>query len=110
MDWDGQERRKPINFCEGHSETREAIILLQSNLSHLTEAVNRIDKHLENASKARVNWWLAISSIVAGVIIQTFVFSHHLGTLSKQVEINTHRLDKIEELLFYEAKLSGKNS
>lgn len=95
IEWDGKtERRK--NFCDGHGEMRETIIILKNNMEHLTEAVKRIDVHLEQASKMRVNWWLALTGVICGILIQTWVFSYHLGSMGKQIEINTKRIEVIE--------------
>ena len=98
--WDGKERRKENYYCEGHPDTREAIILLTSNVEHLKDAINRIDKHLEEAAKSRISWWLTIVGIVTGILIQTFVLAFYLGTMGRQIEINTKRLEVIESKIF----------
>lgn len=97
MTYDGQDRRKNSYYCDGHQETKEAILLLKNNLEHLTAAVDRIDKHLEQSSKTRTNWWLTISSIIVGLLIQTFFFSYYLGSMGKQIEVNTKKIDEIEQ-------------
>lgn len=101
MEYKGDERRKAPSYCDAHSETKEALILLTNNLSHLKEAVIRIDKHMEEANHGRLNWWMAITGIIATVIIQTFVFAYYLGIYSKQIEVDTKRLDILEGSVFH---------
>lgn len=99
--WDGKTDRRKSNFyCEGHPDTREAIILLTSNVEHLKDAINRIDKHLEDAAKSRLSWWLTIVGIIVGILVQTFVLAFYLGTMGRQIEVNTHRLTVIESKIF----------
>lgn len=99
--WDGKtERRKTAFYCDAHTETKETLILLTNNLGHLKEAVVRIDKHMEESNKARTNWWLAIVGVIVTVIIQTFVFAFYLGIYSRQIEVNSGRLDKIEGIIY----------
>jgi hypothetical protein len=112
--WDGKtERRKEGYYCDGHPETREAIILLKNNMQHLADAVTRIDKHMEEAAKSRTGWWMAVFSVIFGLIFQTFVFSYYIGSATKQIEINTKRLDVLERhytewVLIREKKPSGQ--
>lgn len=87
---------KELLYCDAHHETQKTLALLTNNLEHLKNAVERIDQHMEEANKTRTNWWMAIVGIIATVIVQTFVFAYFLGVYSRQIEINTGRIDRIE--------------
>lgn len=100
-EWTGEERRKNTFYCDAHVDTREALVLLTNNLAHLREAVIRIDKHMEDANKSRTNWWLAIVGIIVTVIIQTFIFAFYLGIYSRQIEVDTDRINKLENIIYH---------
>ena len=98
MDYKGPERRKKEEpfYCDAHLETKETLILLENNFKHMAESIGRIDKHLEEASKTRTAWWLAISSLVVGIVIQSCILSYFGGTMVRQIEVNSKRLDSVE--------------
>jgi len=93
------------NLSKQHELTMQKIDKIESNVVALTLAVEKIDRKFEVGILTIKNWFLI--GILSGLItIATSLFGgiYYLGEVSKnngqyqrQVEINTKRLDVIEQ-------------
>jgi hypothetical protein len=97
--WDGVERRHDyLNIGEEISSIKTDIAVIKTDMKNLDKRVNgsitEIEKHIEHGK----SWRLAIVGIVISVVIQITTFAYLWGQASRQIVINTGRLDVIEGL------------
>ncbi len=110
--WDGNERRKG-GFCEAHIPMREDIIYIKTKLDNIDRRINGsiddIHHHIEESNKFRElilahdidiknfkGTKAASIATLLGVIglIATSVWWG--GSINKQIQVNTQRLDRLE--------------
>jgi hypothetical protein len=117
MAWDGIERRTR-GFCEAHLPMREDIIYIKTKLDNIDKRINGsiddIHQHIEESNKFRemilthdvdiknfkgtkMASILTLTGVI-GLIVTAIWWG---GTINRQIEINTKRLDRIE---LYEKK------
>ena len=83
------------DYCDVHQSVMIANAKVESKLDTLVETVKKIETHLEIQSLQRNNWWIAITGIVIGVLIQTAVFCYWLGQISKQIEVDHQNIQEL---------------
>ena len=90
-DWDGKERRTMGGFCPQHTQ-----VIADSAV--IKNSVQNIEKMM--ASKDTFKLGVILALIVQSVAItgQLIAFAYFYGIQVRQIEINTHRLDIIEEV------------
>ena len=93
MAWDGNERRQNVReFCGQHIGMTNDIVEIKTIL-----------KNIEKATTQGITFKTAMVSSMVGIVvtilIQLAIFSYLYGQLVKQVEVNTGRLTKIENVL-----------
>ena len=100
--WDGSERRRCPIPCDAHVEISSAVqkhdtmvAVMQEKLTTLVESVGEIKEYLKAQNEKRTTWWIAISGIIVGVLIQTAVFCYWLGQISKQIEIDHQSIQQL---------------
>ena len=92
MSWDGINRRKSMEqpkYCEAH-------IAFAEKLTQIFTTVVNIEKTLADDAGFKRGVFLALMSIVLIIVIQVASFSFLFGQMSRQVSINTGRLDVVE--------------
>lgn len=98
MSWDGKERRNNQRFCESHIQMANDVAVTKSTLINLDKRINgsllAIEKHINEGK----GWRTTIAGLAVAVGIQILSFAYLYGNLSKQVQVNTIKLDKIEIL------------
>jgi len=96
VSWNGEERRKKQEYCDGHIKLCEDVSFIKAKLVSLDERINgsleAISKHISEGK----GWRTTIASITVAMIVQIIIFANIFGALCKQVEINTVRLDAVE--------------
>lgn len=93
--WNGIERRQG-NFCASHIEIVKSVAVIETSIANMESKISAtlgsIDKHVSQGNQ----WRLAIVGVAAMVILQFIGFLNYNSKMSKQIEINTKRLDIIE--------------
>lgn len=87
------------------NETHTTIEVLKNDMEHIKGAVDKIAKSMDEANKDRSGWWLALAGMFLTVLIQTSCFVFFLGGALKQIEVNTGRLNAIENIIHKHANL-----
>jgi len=83
--------------CDYHVKLCEDIAFIKATIDSLDKKINgsmdAIRAHIEQGWQ----WRGLIISTIIGLIVQLVSFSYLYGMASRQIEINTKRLDRIEE-------------
>jgi predicted GNAT superfamily acetyltransferase len=95
--WDGQERRN-LNHCESHLDMAKSVAIIETTVVSLDKRINgamtSIEKHMDQGTQ----WRLAIVGVATALLIQSFMIVVHSSRMMKQIEINTCRLDQLEQM------------
>jgi diacylglycerol kinase len=91
-DWDGKNERRQGTYCSQH-------IQLITTLTEVVTAVKGIDKSLNEGVNFRKGVVISISGIILTLFLQFGTFCYFYGQQSRQVVINTARLNVVEGLL-----------
>jgi len=82
--------------CPEHDKLIETIHKIDKTTTELSVRINGSIHDIEHHIRAGQSWRLAIVGVVVSVIIQVIGFAYLWGQASKQISINTGRLDVIE--------------
>jgi hypothetical protein len=95
MTWDGIERREEnskLGFCSAHIELIEDMAVIKTTLLN-------IEKNMKEGMSFRTGLVLTMIGVVVTIFIQVAAFAYYIGIMSKQIEVNTRRLNMVEEEL-----------
>jgi len=92
-DWNGKERRTncPTQFCNQHIE-------MLTQLTEVSTSLKGMVSQLSETNSFRRAIVLAIISIIFALFINIAITSNSIGQLTRQVTVNTGRLDIIEQV------------
>ena len=93
MGYQGEDRRKSDN------EIHVTIEVLKNDMEHIKGAVDKIAKSMEEANKARIGWWMALTGMFLTILVQTSCFVFFLGGALKQIKVNTGRIMNLETIV-----------
>ena len=103
--WDGVERRRcNAEYCSSHltmladvGDIKTDVAVTAVTIKNLSERINgsmaSIEKHVNEGNA----WRMGMIGLCGMIIIQTIILASMWGRLNRTVEINTRRLDIIEE-------------
>jgi hypothetical protein len=95
---DKNSRNKGLMHCPEHDDLLVTITRIDTTLLNVDKRINGsiddIKKHIEHGQA----WRMGIIGVAAMVIIQTLVLSSMWGKLVRTVEVNTGRIDGLEDL------------
>jgi hypothetical protein len=96
--WDGLERRQQMGYCEGHLEFSNTLTRIEERLKmvdlRINGSINDIEKHIEHGAK----WRMSIIGVAVGLIIAVIGWVYAYGQIAKQVEVNTEKWAKQEDI------------
>jgi hypothetical protein len=98
MTWDGNERRIETRYCNGHLEFSNTLVRVEERLIAVDKRINGsiadIEKHIEHGAK----WRLSIIGVASALILAVIGWVYAYGQIAKQVEVNTDKLIKQEDI------------
>ena len=96
-EWNGVERRN-LSFCGSHLDMVKSIAVIETTIINLDKRINgslvAIEKHMDQGAQ----WRMGIIGVALTLFIQAILIINYNGKMMKQIEVNTIRLDKIENL------------
>jgi hypothetical protein len=94
--WDGQERRR-MPQCEAHLDVVKSMAIIETTIVALDKRINgslaSIEKHMDQG----IQWRIAIIGVAVTLLIQLILGIAVISRYGKQIEVNTKRLDVVEE-------------
>ena len=98
--WDGKtERRQNIKqLCDGHIKLCEDIATIKQKViaidTRINGSIDQIEKHIEHGDK----WRMTIAGVAVTLILVIVGGLMKFTRDEKQIEVNTVRVDKLEDL------------
>jgi len=87
-----------MTYCVDHVKLVEDVAIIKTTALALDKRINgsidEIQKHIEHGTA----WRVAIIGVFAMMMIQILILSSMWGRLCKTVEVNTVRLNDLEEI------------
>lgn len=95
--WDGVDRRMKPDYCPRHEDMMEKIHNIDKTTTELSVRINGSIDDIEHHMDVSAAWRIAIVGNLIMVFLQVITFAYLWGMASKQIAINTNRLDVIEQ-------------
>ena len=109
MAWDGTERRMKPDFCTRHEQMMETIHKIDKTTGELAIRINGSIDDIEHHMTMSSAWRMTIVGIIVSIVIQVVTFSYLWGQASRQIAINTSRLDVLEQVEHEAQKIRYSN-
>ena len=115
MAWDGQERRQGQRFCEGHIEFAKDIAGVKEKVLEIDKRINGsiddIHQHIVESNKYRsmidrhdveIKAIKGTKALIVTTLVTVLLMAGGViwgaGKYSRQIEVNTKRLDIVEDI------------
>lgn len=92
--YEGEERRKLSTHCIHENDWGKMMTSVENLDKRINGSLHQMEKHMEQGH----GWRVALIGVIIAIFIQIIGFAYLWGGMSKQVEINTGRLTKVEAL------------
>ena len=90
MKWDGTERRSSMGFCQQHIETVKVLTEVSTSLKGLMQ-------QMTDTNNFRKSIIIILISMSITIVVHASLTGFFIGQMSKQITVNTSRLDIIEQ-------------
>ena len=97
MNWDGVERRQ-LGHCESHLDLVKSVAIIETTIVNLDKRINGSLKSIEKHMDEGIRWRIAIVGVGVTLLVQFMGFIVVGTRFTKQIEVNTCRLDTLESL------------